>query len=117
MISWGAHETNLRGHELWRPAKRARRISIPHLHFTQPIVAYFNMTVQSQEDVIQLEIPVHNSIVVEVLQRQADFCRIELSASRRELLALDVQEKIAATYILHHEIDTRLGLEAGMQID
>ena len=52
---------------------------------------------------------------MEILQSQEHLASVELCLPKGELLALDMEHKIASTDILHDEVDARLGLEAGME--
>jgi hypothetical protein len=74
------------------------------------------MTVQRQQNVIELQVAINDAILVEVLQGQADFGSIELSSLGTKLSPLNVQHEITSTDILHDEVDARLSLEAGMQV-
>lgn len=91
------------------------------------------MSVQGEENVVQLQIPIYDSILVKVLQSEAYLCGVEsgkpVSSNSREgtttilhllgslsakLAALDVQHEIASADVLHHKVHSRLCLEAGM---
>lgn len=52
---------------------------------------------------------------MEVLQGQENLTRVELGLSQRELLLLDVQHEISSADVFHHKVDSRLGLEAGVE--
>jgi hypothetical protein len=74
------------------------------------------MSIQRQEDVVKLEITVDDTVLVEVLERQANFCRIELRALGAKLTTLDVQHQIATADVLHDKVYSGLGLEAGVEV-
>jgi hypothetical protein len=61
--------------------------------------------------------PIDDPALVEVLQRQQDFRRIELRPTRCELFALDVEHEISAGDVLHYEINSCFRLEAGVQAE
>ncbi|KAI6769226.1 hypothetical protein HG531_010330 [Fusarium graminearum] len=64
----------------------------------------------------QLQITVNNTVLVEVLERQADLGGVELRTLSTELTSLNVQHQITTTNVLHDEVHTGLCLEACMQV-
>lgn len=74
------------------------------------------MSVKCQEDIVELQVTVDDAVLVEVLECQANFRRVELRSLGAELAALDVQHQITARDVLHDEVDPSLGLKAGMQV-
>lgn len=61
--------------------------------------------------------PVHDPVLVKVLEREQDFSGVELCAPRRELLPLDVEHEISSRHVLHDKVDTRLGLKARVEAE
>lgn len=90
------------------------------------------MSVQSQENIVKLQVTVDNTVLVEILERQTDFSGVEsvivssiphniktqdlLSALGAELAALNVQHQVTTTDILHDEVDSGLSLETSMKV-
>lgn len=64
-----------------------------------------------------VNLPVNDTLAVEVLQRQEHFTRIELGLSKRELLLLDVQHQITSADVFHDEIDTSFRLETRVKFE
>ena len=46
----------LRGHELGGTAEGAGRLPIPHLFFTQTVIGNLHVSVQCEQDIVELEI-------------------------------------------------------------
>lgn len=61
------------------------------------------------------DVPINNSVRMEVLQRQEHFGGVKFCLPQRELLALNVQHQITSTHVFHHKVDAGLSLEARMQ--
>ena len=74
------------------------------------------MSVKSKKNIVKLQITVDDAVLMEILQRQAHLCCIELRSLRTELTPLDMKHKVTTADVLHHEIDPGLGLEASVQI-
>jgi hypothetical protein len=43
-------------HEFWGATERAGSLTMPHLFFAKAIISHFNMPVQRQQDVVQLQV-------------------------------------------------------------
>lgn len=69
--------TYLRRHELGSTAECAGRSAIPHVLLTETIIGNLNVTVQGQENIVKLQVTINDPILVEVLERQADFGSVE----------------------------------------
>lgn len=69
--------TYLRRHELGRTAECARSAAIPHILLAETVVRNLDVAVQGKQDIVEFQITVDDSILMEVLQRQADFRSIE----------------------------------------
>lgn len=90
------------------------------------------MSIQSKQNIIQLQIPINDLIIMQILQRQQYLRRIEstqlasnpkvmkeregglLSPSGFKALPLDLQHQIPSRDILHDEINPRLRLKTRM---
>lgn len=98
------------------------------------------MTIQSQKNIIEFQITINDSVLMEVLESQTDFCCIEsaggilsqslficwggisngediLCSFQAELTALNMQHQITTTDVLHDEVYTGFCLETGMQVE
>ena len=64
-------------HKFWGPAEGTSARSIPHLFFAQPIVGNFDVAVERQKNIVQLEISVNDTVLMKVLQSETDFSGIE----------------------------------------
>ena len=69
------------------------------------------MPIEPQQNIVQLQIPVNDTLGMEVLQRQQHLARIKLGLSEGELFLLNVQHQIPTRHILHDKVHPRLGLE------
>jgi hypothetical protein len=67
----------LRCHELRSTTERAGGRTIPHLFLTQTVICNLDVTVQGEQDIVELQISVDDTVLVEVLQGQADLSCIE----------------------------------------
>jgi hypothetical protein len=64
---------------------------------------------------LRSNLPVDNSLAMEILQSQQHLTGVEFRLSQGELLLLDVQHEISSTDVLHDKVDPCLGLEARMK--
>lgn len=91
------------------------------------------MTVKSEEDVVKLQISINDAIFMEVFESQANLSSVKsgkvlakftatsgegflLSTLRSELSTLDMKHQVTTANVLHHEIDSRLCLETGVEV-
>lgn len=75
------------------------------------------MPLEIQQDVIQLQIPVDDSLLVQKDQSGPYLGGVELGALFRESAALlYVEHEVAAVQVLHHEEQMRLSLEGAEQV-
>lgn len=90
------------------------------------------MAIKRQEDVIELQISVHDAILMEIFQSKTDFCSIKsilvslrdecesflhlLGALGTELSSLNMQHQIASTNVFHDEVNPSLRLETCVQV-
>lgn len=58
----------LRSHELRSTTESASGTAIPHVLLTETIVCNLNVTIQGQKNVIQLQVTVNDTVLVEVLE-------------------------------------------------
>jgi hypothetical protein len=62
-------ETYLWRHELGSTAERASCAAVPHIFFTETVISNFDVSIQSKQNVVELQVTVDDTILVEVLQR------------------------------------------------
>lgn len=89
------------------------------------------MSVERQQNIVQLKIAVYDPVLVEVLQSQADLGSVEpeqsaynltkdmfdlLGALGAKLAALDMPHEIASVDVFHHKVYPRLSLETCVEI-
>lgn len=67
----------LRCHKFRSATKGTGAGPIPHLLFAKPVVRDFDVAIKGQQDVIQFEIAIYNTVLVEILQRQTNLGSIE----------------------------------------
>ena len=72
-----ARSTYFRSHEFWSPAERACRRTIVHVFLAQPVIGNFDVSVQGQKDIVELQISVDYAVLMEVLERKANLSSIE----------------------------------------
>lgn len=59
------------------------------------------------------DLPVYNIVLVKVLQSQQDLAAVKLCAMfTKSLVFLDVHHQITSSDVLHHEIQSGIGLKA-----
>lgn len=69
--------TYLGGHKLGSTTERAGRTAVPHILLTETIISNLDVAIQCKKDVVKLQITVDDTVLVEVLERQADLCGVE----------------------------------------
>lgn len=69
--------TYFRRHELRSTTERARSAAVPHILLAETVVRNLDVAVQGEQDIVEFQITVDDSILMEVLQCQADFRSIE----------------------------------------
>lgn len=127
-----ANATYFRCHEFRCAAESASSRPIPHVFLAETIIADLDVTVQGKENVIQFQIAIDDTILVEVFESETDLRSVEPNHSQfkshrrqkedllgtfgAELTSLDMQHQITSANIFHDEIDSGFGLEASMQI-
>ena len=74
------------------------------------------MPVKSEENIVEFQVTIDDSILVKVFEREAHLGGVKLRALEPKLTTLDVQHEITTGNILHDKVDASLGLEAGMQV-
>lgn len=70
-------ETHLWCHKLGCATECAGRRPIPHVLLTETVVCNLDVPVQRQQDIVKLQITIDDPVLVEVLERQTNFGRIE----------------------------------------
>lgn len=128
--------TYLGRHELWSTTECAGSRSVPHFLLAQTVIGNLDVSIQCEQDVVELQITVDDTIFVEILERKTDLCCVEprgvlavmktndesgklqgnlLSALSTKLTPLNVQHQITTTDVLHHEVNSGLRLETSVQ--
>lgn len=69
--------TYLRRHKLGSTTEGARCGSIPHVLLAETVVRNLDVSVQGQKNIVELQVTINDSILVEVLESQANFGSIE----------------------------------------
>ena len=135
--------THLGCHKLGRTTERTRRTTIPHLFLAQTVIGNLDMTVERQQDIIQFEVSVDDTIFVKILQRQANLGGVEsmsgmsglvynnqptpktrtetpefhlLCSLGPELTTLNVKHQVTTTDVLHDKVYSSLRLKTGVQV-
>jgi hypothetical protein len=86
--------------------------------FCQPVIRYFEVTVDIEENVLWFEVPVDIAEFMEVVDSQEDLSCVELGSWLFEPFALpEVGEHLSASDEVHHKEDLLLGLESKLQLD
>lgn len=84
----------------------------------QAVVRHLQIPIDIEQDVLGLEVAVHETELMEVIDGQEDLCCVELGPLFRELLALaEVGEHLPAPDEVHDEEDLFLGLEGVLEFD
>lgn len=65
------------GHELGGTAESSGRVVASHVLLAETVIGNLDVSVEGQEDVVELQVTVDDIVVVEILQRQTDFGSIE----------------------------------------
>jgi hypothetical protein len=63
--------THLGSHKFRGTTERARRGAVPHILFAETVIGDLDMPIEGQEDVVELEITIDDSVFMEILQCQA----------------------------------------------
>ena len=141
VISQETGETYFRSHEFRGTTECAGSAAIPHILLAETVVTNLDMAIQSQKNVVKLQITVNDTILMEVFERQANFCGIEpklfgsityfkhsiranstkekknvLCSLQAKLATLNVKHQVTTADVFHDEIDSSLCLETGVQI-
>lgn len=69
--------TNLGCHELGSTTEGAGGAAVPHILLAKTVISNLDVTIKSQQNVVQLQITVDDAVLVEVLESQADLRSIE----------------------------------------
>ena len=68
MVITSERVTYLGSHEFRCTAESTGRRSIPHLFLAQPVICDLDVTIEGQQNVVELQIPVDDAVLVEVFQ-------------------------------------------------
>lgn len=69
--------TYLGCHELGSTAERAGRGTKPHVFLAETVVGNLDVTVKSEENVVELQVSIYDTVFVEILESQADLSSVE----------------------------------------
>src|SRR5271156_6500332 len=64
-------------HEFWGTAESVCGTSVSHLLLTQPIISNLDVSVQSQQNIIEFQIPIDNLVFMQIFERQQNLGSIE----------------------------------------
>lgn len=95
--------TYLRCKKLGRPAESAGPLSESHALFTQSEIGDFDVALGVEQQIVQLQVSVHDFVVVQVLETEDDTAGVEHGTWLREHLFVDVHHEIATRRVLHHK--------------
>lgn len=73
------------------------------------------MPIESQQNVVQLEISVDDALRVEVLEGEENLAGVELGLAEGELLLLDMKHQISSRDVFHDKVHSGLCLETRVQ--
>eukprot|EP01139_Manchomonas_bermudensis_P005649 Amastigsp_a175486_287.p2 type:complete len:380 gc:universal Amastigsp_a175486_287:226-1365(+) len=108
---------------LWRKilggsAERPRGLALAHALFAEPKVCDAHVAFVRDQNVLGLEIAVHNVEAVEVLERARQLGSVELTALGREAdFLLEMEEQLAAVDVVEDEIQLGVALERELEAD
>ena len=109
-------EQDLGRHKFGSATESASRAAVPHVFLAETVIGNLDVTVECEENVVEFQITVDDTVFVEVLQGKADLGGVELCALGTELASLNVQHQITTRHVLHDKVDAGLGLETGVQV-
>jgi hypothetical protein len=66
-----------RRHELRCSTEGACGGTVPHILLTKTIISNLDMTIKSEENVIEFKISIDDAVFVEIFQRQANLCSVK----------------------------------------
>lgn len=122
----------LRCHEFRGTTECARRRAVPHIFFAKTVIRNLDMAVKGEKDVVELQVTVDDTVLVEILERETDLGSVEpgqvsgdtedlknpniLCSLGTELATLNVKHQVTTTDILHDEVNTGFRLETCVQV-
>lgn len=80
-VELSASMTYLWCHKFGSTTECASRRAIPHVLLAETVIGNLDVTVESQENVVQLQITVNDTVLVEILQSQANLSSIKPGGS------------------------------------
>lgn len=69
--------TYLGCHELGGTAERAGRGTKPHVFLAKTVVGNLDVSVKSEENVVELQVSIYHTVFVEILESQTDLSSVE----------------------------------------
>jgi len=100
------------------PAERLCERPLPDALLAHPEVGDLDVALLVKHDVVQLEVPVDDAVIVKVHDSNQNLCSVENSDRFLELSdLLNLIHEISAIDKLHHKVETIHGLEAGVKLD
>lgn len=91
--------TYLGCHELGCTAERARRGTKPHVFLAETVVGNLDVTVKSEENVVELQVSIYNTVFVEIFESQADLGSIESGELSAKSTAFSVEFSYWARFV------------------
>lgn len=77
-----------------------------------------NVTICVEKDVLRLQVPVHNVVIVQVLQRKNKLCNVKFGARLLEAtFPLQMPEKFSARHVIGDQIEIGRSLEGELEAD
>jgi hypothetical protein len=64
-------------HKLRGTAERARARPVPHVFLAQTIIGNLDVAVECEENVVELQVTIDDTVLMEVLERQTDLGSVE----------------------------------------
>lgn len=69
--------TYLGSHKLGCTAECARRGPKPHVFLAETVIGNFDVTVKSEENVVEFQVSIYDTVFVEIFESQADLSSVE----------------------------------------
>lgn len=107
---------HLRSQKLGGPTKSPRTIPEAHSLLAEPKVGDLHVALRVEQQIIQLQIPINDAVVVQILQAQNHAGRVKNSPRFGENVRVDVHHQVSSGSVLHDEADVGLCLEAGEEV-
>jgi hypothetical protein len=85
----------LRSHELRSTTEGASCRAIPHFFLAETVIRDFNMSIKSQKNIVQLKISIYDTVLMEILQSQANFGSVEPDSLESDI---DIDKRVLAVH-------------------